>query len=64
MDIPLAKNFDGKKFLWDGAQYETKDHARQKFEAYQKEGFEVRICKNTDTYLVYSRRVAVKQAQD
>ena len=64
MDIPLAKNFDGKKYLWDGSVYETEDQARQNLHAYQKEGFEARICKNTDTYLVYSRRVAVKQTQD
>ena len=63
MNIPIAKFYDGKKFMWDGEAYETEEQARQKSEAYHKEGFEVQIDKNSNIYLVYSRRVAAKQTQ-
>jgi hypothetical protein len=63
MSIPLARKFEGKKFMWDGAVYETEDLARQAMEVYRKRGFDVQISQNTDKYLVYSRRIASVQAE-
>jgi len=64
MTIPLALKFKGKKYMWDGTQYEIEDAAKKIAESYQKEGFEVKLSKNTDMYLVYTRRVAVAQAAE
>jgi len=64
MTIPLALKFEGKKYMWDGTQYEIEDAAKKIAESYQKEGFEVKLSKNTDMYLVYTRRVAVAQAAE
>lgn len=61
MSAPLAAKFEGKKYMWDGAVYETEEQARITAESYQKQGFEVRVSPNSDKYLVYSRRVAVAQ---
>ncbi len=58
MTIPLARKADGKKFVWDGAEYETRAQASQIMEAYAKEGFEVKMFTEEDKFLVYSRRVA------
>jgi len=63
MSIPLARKFEGKKFMWDGAVYETEDLARQAMEVYRKQGFDVQVFQNTDKYLVYSRRIASVQAE-
>lgn len=59
----LAKKFEGRKFMWDGAVHETEDQARQTMEAYRKEGFEVQLDRDADQYLVYSRRVAAAQTE-
>lgn len=64
MAAPLSQKFEGKKFMWDGAFYETEDQAHQTRELYQKEGFEVQICLDTDKYLVYSRRIATVQTAE
>ncbi len=62
MTIPLARKVDGKKFLWDGASYDSQEQAAQTMEAYEKDGFEVRLFVEDNHYLVYSRRVATQQS--
>ena len=62
MNIPLFRKVDGKKFMWDGATYETREEATQVMEAYAKDGFEVRQFEHDGQFLVYSRRVAEVQA--
>ncbi len=56
MKVPWAREVAGRKFMWDGATYVTKDDARQAMEAYKKEGFEVHIFLEEDKYLVYNRK--------
>ncbi|MEW6387140.1 MAG: hypothetical protein AB1491_06465 [Thermodesulfobacteriota bacterium] len=62
MIIPLSRKFNGKKFLWDGATYGSRDEAAAALEAYQKDGFEVELLEEEGRYLVYSRRVAATQS--
>ncbi len=58
MEPKLAELFDGKKFMWDGKIYETREDAAKVSEEYKKNNFEVEIIKNEEEkYLVYSRRV-------
>jgi len=52
--------FDGKKFLWDGSLYATREEAAPVEEAYQKDNFEVRVIEDEGKFLVYTRRF-VKQ---
>jgi hypothetical protein len=61
MAIPLSRKVDSKKFLWDSVVYESQEQAAQTMEAYEKDGFEVRLFVEDDQYLVYSRRVATQQ---
>jgi hypothetical protein len=58
MDIPLAKKVSGKKFMWDGAVYESDEQAQKVMEDYAKDGFEVQKFVEDGQFLVYSRRVA------
>ena len=56
--IASAREVAGKKFMWDGAIYVTRDDARQALEAYKSDGAEVHMFLEADKYLVYSRRLA------
>jgi len=62
MTVPLARKFDGKKFLWDGRTYESPAAAQEVMEGYAKDGFEVQMFEDDGHYLVYSRRVAAAQS--
>ena len=48
---------DGKKFMWDGQLFDTRDDSLRAAEAYQKDNFEVRIQEQEGKFLVYSRRL-------
>jgi hypothetical protein len=58
MDVPLAKKFNGKKFMWDGVVYESDQQASQVLEDYAKEAFEVEKVADGGRFMVYNRRVA------
>ena len=62
MTTPLSYKFEGKKFLWDSIDYESREAAQQAMEAYEKEGFEVQLMEIEGRFLVYSRRVAAEQS--
>jgi len=64
MDIPLSQTFDGKKFMWDCVPYESEDQARETMATYEKDEFEVKMIRNENQFLVYSRRVAKLQAAE
>lgn len=57
MTPSLALFADGKKFMWDGRVYETREEAARVAEGYQQEGFEVRTIEQDGRFLVYTRRV-------
>jgi ferredoxin len=56
--VASAREVAGKKFMWDGAIYVTRDDAKQALEAYKTDGAEVHMFLEEDKYLVYSRRLA------
>ncbi len=58
MEEPRARVIDGKKFMWDAREYETRTEAEGAREEYEKESFETRIVEEDDKVEVYTRRVA------
>jgi hypothetical protein len=62
MTIPLARKVDGKKFMWDGVTYDSKQKAYEVTVAYQSDGFETELVEEGGQFLVYSRRVAAQQS--
>jgi len=58
MSPDLAMIKDGKKFMWDGATYESREQAVRAAESYQACGFETQIEEEGVEFTVYSRRVA------
>jgi heterodisulfide reductase subunit A len=59
---PLSREVAGKKFMWDGAAYVTKDDARQAMETYKKDGVQVHLFLEQDKYLVYTRKLVTQEA--
>ena len=56
--------FEGKKFLWDGEEYETKEKAKSVEKEYAEKGFEVRTCREDGKVLLYTRRVVTEVVVD
>lgn len=56
----ISKMIDGKKFMWDGAVYETETQAQEVKKKYEEDRFETRLIKEENQYFVYSRRVVTE----
>jgi len=52
--------FDGHKYMWDGAVYESADAAEAKRKEYAENEFETQIVEEQDEFLVYTRRVVTE----
>ena len=55
-----ARFFDGKKFMWDGEEYENKAKADAVQKKYVENGFEVRLCNEDGKALLYTRRIVTE----
>ena len=60
MSPNLAIISDGKKFLWDGQPYDSKEAAVSAAQSYQHDNFQVHMVEEDGKFLVYTRR-AVKE---
>ncbi len=49
---------DGRKFLWDGRAYESREAALAAGKAYEGDGFETHVRDDQGQHLVYTRRLA------
>lgn len=56
MSPNLATISDGKKFMWDGQLYATRDEASRAEKTYQNDNFEVRLVEQEGKFFVYTRR--------
>jgi hypothetical protein len=56
MNPNLSLVSDGKKFMWDGRRYATREEALTVREACQNDGFEVRVVEEGGQFLIYTRR--------
>jgi hypothetical protein len=56
MNPNLSLVSDGKKFMWEGRLYATREEASTVREACQNDGFEVRVVEEGGKFLVYTRR--------
>jgi hypothetical protein len=57
-----ARFFDGRKFMWDGTEYDDQNKAAEVEKEYEGKGFEVQRCTEDGKMLLYSRRVAAETA--
>jgi hypothetical protein len=59
-----ARFFDGKKFMWDGQQYDDEKKADEMEKQYREKGFEVQCCSEDGKVLLYTRRVVTEAVVD
>lgn len=56
-----ARFFDGKKFMWDGEEYESEKEAKAAQKQYKENGFEVELYRDDDgKVFVYTRRIVTE----
>ncbi len=55
-----VKIIDGKKFMWDGEDYESESAAKENVSKYRKDGFEAKLIDEDGKYIVYTRRVVTE----
>ena len=55
-----SRIINGKKFMWDGVVYESKEKAQEVMEKYQKDHFKVELIEEEEQYLLYTRRVVTE----
>lgn len=58
--MDLARVFNGKKYMWDGRIYETKQDMKKTAEEYSKENFEVEEVEEEGEYYLFTRRVVTE----
>lgn len=58
MSAPLAKVIEGKKYMWDGQVYDSRDAANTAVSAYRNDGFDIHLWEDQEKFFVYTRRVA------
>ncbi|AKG54054.1 hypothetical protein DGWBC_1416 [Dehalogenimonas sp. WBC-2] len=55
--MELSRQFDDKKFMWDGIIYDSDSNAHRQAEQYRTDGFEVRELVEDGKYYLFTRRV-------
>jgi len=55
--MQAARVIDGRKYLWDGMEYEDAQEARRVMEGYQAGGFDAGLVQEGERWYVYTRRV-------
>jgi hypothetical protein len=59
-----ARFFDGKKFMWDGQEYDDEDKAGSVEKEYAEKGFEVQTLRENGKVFLYTRRVVTEIVLD
>ena len=60
--MELARNFDGKKYMWDGRSYSSEQEMNDIKKAYLDKGFEVHVVEEEKEYFLFSRRLVKEVA--
>ena len=55
-----ARLFDGKKFMWDGKEYDSDKEAGSAQKDYADNGFEVQVYREDGKAYLYTRRIVTE----
>ncbi|TFG46051.1 MAG: hypothetical protein E4H31_01855 [Dehalococcoidia bacterium] len=58
--MELARQFNGKKFMWDGKVYDSESCCQEQAQSYLAESFEVQTFDEDDKYYIFTRRVVAE----
>ena len=56
MSPNLTVIIQGKKFMWDGQVFDTRDECLRLAEAYRSDNFEVQLVEGDAKFFLYTRR--------
>ena len=59
-----ARFFEGKKYMWDGVEYDDTKKADETGKQYREKGFDVQFRKEDKKVLVYTRRMVTETVLD
>ena len=62
--MPKARFFDGKKFMWDGQEYEDEKKANSVEKEYAEKGFEVQSLRENGKVFLYTQRIVTEIVLD
>ena len=62
--MPKARFFDGKKFMWDGVEYDDEEKAAAVKKEYAEKGFEVQSLNEDGKISLYTRRIVTEIVLD
>ena len=52
--------FEGKKYMWDGQEYDNEEQASSVEKLYTEKGFEVQMWREEGKVLIYTRRIVTE----
>ncbi len=52
--------FEGKKYMWDGQEYDNEEKASLMEKQYSEKGFEVQMWREDGKVLIYTRRIVTE----
>jgi hypothetical protein len=52
--------FEGKKYMWDGQEYDNEEQASSVEKQYTEKGFEVQMWREDGKVLIYTRHVVTE----
>ncbi len=55
-----ARFFEGKKYMWDGEEYDNEEQASSVEKQYTEKGFEVQMWREDGKVLIYTRRIVTE----
>jgi len=56
-----ARFFDGKKYMWDGEEYDIENKAKDAQKKYEENGFDVELYRDDEgKVFIYTRRVVTE----
>jgi hypothetical protein len=55
-----SRLFDGKKYVWDGQEYDDKKKAHEVEKEYRDKGFDVQSCSEDGRILLFTRRLVTE----
>ncbi len=51
---------DGKKYMWDGEDYESESTAQENASKYRESNFDVKLIEKDGKHYIYTRRVVTE----
>jgi hypothetical protein len=58
--VDKIRYFDGKKFLWDGREFDSEEKAELAAKEYREKDFEVQLYREEKNVFLYTRRVVTE----